>query len=343
MRWRSIPHWPTVVLLLLLGVEQAGADDESGGGVAAVEALIRDLKAAGDVSQREVALFHLRSAGALGVETTRAARDAAPRGKLRDSLHEAYLWQLTARATGVLQVGIDSQLTFDGQFASLRNEGKDIVDALLRLIDDEVAPILIRVHATRALADVIEDNDEATKHHVLPHLREWNADVLVAPVLREQIEILLAILGERNRLFQDIRRLEKMSNSQNVGVILRTNEALATLNYRIRNYEKAVSHYDRILVVMEDIHKRQKDLGVPDAALEELRLQMALHYYNAACSNSLHNDISKAQELLKKAVRLHAEHFDNINRDGDLRALREDSGYAEFRQELEAMFEGRSL
>lgn len=343
-----MPHWLGAVVLLLLGTgvqaraEEPGAD-KAGDGAAAVEALIRDLKATDDASQREVVLFRLRSAGTHGVEPTRAARDATPRGKLWDSLHEAYLWQLSARAVGVLQVGIDSQLTFDGQFAGLGDEGKDIVDALLRLIDDEVAPIVIRIHATRALADVVEDKDKATKRRLLPHLRELNGDVLVAPVLREQIEILLAILGERNRLFRDIRRLEKMADSKNIGVILRTNEALATLNYRIRNYEKAVSHYDRILVVMEDIHKRQKDLGVPDEALAELQLQMALHYYNAACSNSLHGDISKAQAFLKKAVGLHAEHFDNIERDGDLRGLCEDSGYAEFRRELEAMFEGRSL
>ena len=337
-------RWVLLTLPLVLSCSGAGrqiAAEETTYGVLAVDALIEDLRAAAEGEQRDVVLLRLRSTGVLGLGPTKAARDATAPGAIRNALNDAYLWQLAAKSVGVLQEGIDSQLTFDGQFTSLRQHGKEIVDALVRLVDDENAPLIVRSYATRALADVVED--DAEKRRILPYLRELNADILMAPMLREQIEILLAILGERNRLFQDIRRLEKMAESENVGLLLRTNEALATLNYRIRNYERAVGHYDRIVTIMEDVYEQQKKLGIPEESLAELQMQMALHYYNAACSNSLHQDIPKARELLKKAVRLRTEHFANIEKDGDLRALRADESYEEFRTELETMFEGRSL
>ncbi|MEM7232723.1 MAG: hypothetical protein AAF517_11135, partial [Planctomycetota bacterium] len=81
----------------------------------------------------------------------------------------------------------------------------------------------------------------------------------------------------------------------------------------------------------------------PASIRNAVREQLTLHYYNAACSNSLLGDIERCKRYLKIAVQGDDAHFDNIEKDGDLLKLRKHESYKAFRRELEALFEEEDL
>ena len=74
-----------------------------------------------------------------------------------------------------------------------------------------------------------------------------------------------------------------------------------------------------------------------------MEAQRTLHFYNAACSNSLHGNLDRAKKYLRKAVEGNPEHFENIDKDGDLIRLRKDPSYKKFKEELGRMFEDEEL
>ena len=82
---------------------------------------------------------------------------------------------------------------------------------------------------------------------------------------------------------------------------------------------------------------------LPEEALEKLRVELALQYYNAACSNSLFGDLERTKILIRKAVELDPMHYNNMQKDGDLLNLRKDPTFPDFRKELGKLFEKQSL
>lgn len=301
-----------------------------------VDSLLESLREASEHTRPAVAR-KLILLGEAGLATTRAARDREQNPRLRRVLTTIATWQLAGKIAPTLRERSGTGLRFDGQYADLSEEGPEVVNALLALLggearfpgDDALTQGNLREASARALADVGSPS-------LLPELRTMYHDPLFFRPLAEQIGILMAIFGDTYAVEQEISRLEELiaqDEALSTGFLLR-NMDLSELYYQIRDYSKAVACYDRILLVYEQQYRIAKRSRLPPNVLKNIEKEFALHYYNAACSQTLNGDLEKAKEFLKKCIQLDASHFENLARDGDLAKLRESEGYREFRAEL---------
>ena len=326
-----------VVSSLLLGGAASGQEPE--GEPAAKPTPIEDLLAGyrnAPEEERPQWLHRLCKAGPDALEATRASHGAETDEELRAGLARALRWQLADKIVPVLRAGIETQLTFDGQYSSLSELGAGVVDSLFALVEDDTADPEIRLAASRALADVGDQS-------MLPRLRELHYDILLPAFLREQLGILMATLGDTHTIDRQIVRMKELAESEDPMRRELGNRELANLYYRIRNYGEAVACYERLLEIWEAFYRAQEAAGVGGEDLEGVAEVLALHYYNAACSSSLALRFDQAKEYLRKAIKLHAIHLENIAKDGDLAPLRAEKSYPEFRKELEAMFDDLSI
>ncbi len=309
-----------------------------------VEALIAGLLAA-PADDRVLWVHKLIEAGPDALDATLKARDSAKDADVKEALSRAATWQVARRVTPVLREGFESQLTFAGQFLALRKEGPRVVDALLALVEDAASPGEVRLCACRALADVIDPKlkpDDAgglgpieRDPTLLSRLRKLYHDILFPYLLQEPVGILLAILGDTQAVDSELARLEKLSQSSNPAESIPSHIQLSHLYYQIRSYEKAVKSYDKVLPFYERVLEAQRERRASKESIASVKKELALQYYNAACSSSLSGNLEKAKRLLRKAVELEATHFKNIDEDGDLAGLRNSPGYAEFKKDLE--------
>jgi tetratricopeptide (TPR) repeat protein len=289
-----------------------------------------------NAAERPALLKQLVDAGPAALDATRKARDEAPTADEKAVFARAATWQLAALIEKRLHEGVESQLTFDGQYTSLREHGREGIDALFAIIDDDTTRVAYRLAACRALAD-------AGDASLVPRLRALHNDALLLPALREELGIVMAVFGEKQAVEDELRRSLRFASSPFLPLRLEAHLALANLNYRVRDYKKAVEAYEEIISVTQQIQALQKRSGAPEDVIEETQRNLGLHYYNAACSNSLHGDFERAQKYLRKAVEAEPMHFQNMERDGDLLKLRQQPGYEAFRKELGKLFEGKSL
>jgi tetratricopeptide (TPR) repeat protein len=320
-----------VVAPALLSAEERKAAVDPG----PIIARIREAPA----SERRRLVQDLAAAGPLALEATRRARDEASDPEVKEALARAALWQLVAKMTPALEASLESQLTYDGQFAELAPEGAEAAAALLALAEDAASSFPLRLTALHAIADLAGPGKGPEPERLRERLRAIHRDVLAPERLRDQAGMLLAILGETQTIGPEIARLEKLSESDDPRDSVSADIELANLYHRIRSYEKAVKCYDRILRFYERIFEAQKRQRAPPEVLERLRRELGLHYYNAACSSSLAKDVTKAKALIRKAVELDPIHFSNMEKDGDLANLRKDPDYQAFRRELGKPFE----
>ena len=330
----AVKCWAPV--LVSLGFLGAGRTDD----ITTAEIISR-LGTAGP-QERPVLVHQLSVAGPGALAETRKARDALADGELRLDLSRAATWQLARKLSPRLLEGYESQLTYAGQHAEVRSEGPEVIDALLVLIDDASTDMRVRLSACRALADAVDpkidqpgiDLTPERKSRALSSLRKLYHDVLLSAILREQVGILLAILGDTQAVDSEIGRLERLASSDNEVESAQSHLQLANLYYRIRNYEKAVKSYDRIVAFYERFVSLQKRRRARPEVLQELSKELALHYYNAACSSALNKDLEKSKALLRKAVDLNPSNLENVEKDGDLLYLRSDASFPSFREEL---------
>lgn len=285
---------------------------------------------------RRDAVDELIAIGPEALDDVRAARDETKDEEAARALDHAATWIVAREILPILERGIESQLTYDGQYAELADFGKGVSRALVAIVDDSASPFADRIAACRALADLGDKE-------VLPDLRRLERDVLLPHGLREQLSILLAIFGDRHAIEREIAEYERFAADRVLSVRLAALTQLANLWYRIRDYKKAVGTYEEILSIYEQVLKDQRDAGTPAEFLQAVERELTLHYYNAACSNSLYGDLDRAKEYLRRAVEGDPTHFDNMTADGDLRRLREDPSYEDFRRELGKLFEGKDL
>jgi tetratricopeptide (TPR) repeat protein len=335
-RRRAAPRAILAAGFLLLPALLEGK--EEGKAAANPEALIARIREAPAAERRRLAQ-DLAAAGPAALDATRKARDEAADPEVKEAFARAALWQLAAKVTPALEASIESQLTFDGQFAGLKEEGPEAPEALLALAEDAATAFPLRVTALHALADLAAREKDARPARLQERLRGLHHDVLAPERLRDQAGILLAILGDTQALDAEIGRLEKLAGSEDPRESVSSNIELSNLYYRIRSYEKAVKCYDRILRFYEQILDAQKRAGAPREVLDRIRRELGLHYYNAACSSSLAKDVAKTKSLIRKAVDLDPIHYSNMERDGDLANLRKDAEYPAFRRELGKPFE----
>ena len=297
-------------------------------------------------ADRRRAAGDLIALGPGALAEARRARDEAADPELKAAYDRAARWLLAAKMKPVLLERYASNLTFDGQYEDLKSEGPETAAALLAMFDDEETPPGLRFAAAHALADV---RDPA----VLPTLRRLEQDPLLAYRLREEAGTLMAILGDSSSMDQKIKDLlpaaekklapldRKSVDRESVGERLnlgykraRANIDLSNIYYRIRQYPKAIACYDRAIENLEELRR----LEIP-GIIEEL----ALAYYNAACSLSLNGEIDRAKEMLKKAVGVDPRHLKSMDKDGDLRNVRSAPGYPEFKRALEKPLEDKQI
>jgi tetratricopeptide (TPR) repeat protein len=294
---------------------------------------------------RRLAVEELIRLGPGALDETRKARDRASDPGVRAALERAARWIVAGKLRAVLDERSKSNLTFDGQFADLKSQGPEAAGALLGLFDDEETPASIRISAARALADLADPS-------VLPRVREIQEDPLLGIGLRKEAGTLMAILGDSSRMEKEIKdltaRAKKKAPALRPGAVdaaaltlnfakFQANIDLANLYYRIRKYGKAVECYDEAVPILESLRGNER------IDKEKLDEQLALTYYNAGCSLTLAGDLDRAKEMLRKSVVIDPVHLKNLDQDGDLKKLRESSGYQEFKRGLEKPLEKKSI
>ena len=332
----------TLVMLILGGHLSAGSPADTG-------ELISRIATAGP-SDRPALVYRLSLAGPEALSLTRKARDSASDEELRNALARACRWQLARKLAPALLEGFETQLTYAGQYVDLLTDDPEVVEALLALIEDAATDIRVRFAACRAHEDAVDPKVTypGGKHppgllkdsaELLSPLRKLYHDVLLPEPLREQMGILLAVLGDTHAVDSALARLEKLAAGGNAIASTQSHLQLATLYDRLRDYEKAVRSYERVLAFFERIIAIEKRGRNRQTVLASLARELAPHYYNTACSSALNRDIEKAKTLLRKAVELDALHLENLQKDGDLTNLRNDPTYGAFREELKRLAE----
>jgi tetratricopeptide (TPR) repeat protein len=302
-------------------------------------------------AERRKAAAGLIALGPGALAESRRARDEAADPESKAALDRAVRWILAAKMKPVLLERYASNLTFDGQYEDLKSEGLEAAAALLGMFDDEETPAGLRLAAAHALADLRDPS-------ILSSLRRLEQDPLFAAPLREEAATLLAILGDTSVVDQKIKKLlpkaektlapiDKSSNVDALNERLNLgfqraldNIELSNQYYRIRQYPKAIACYDRAIESFEELRRLGSPIITRQLNLDE---RLALAYYNAACSLSLNGEIDRGREMLKKAVGMDPRHLKSMDKDGDLRNLRNAPGYAEFKRGLEKPLEDKQI
>ena len=280
----------------------------------------------------------VRDLAKLGPEALATIRSGIKKGPgpVSATLVKARNLIISTRVAGVLQRGIKSQLSFDGQYNELAENRTENIEALFFLLNDESSPYAIRHGSCRALADIGDKS-------LLPRLRQLYWDILLDPDLRNELGIILAIFGDTTAIDNKLTRYSRFTDHQRSLVRRSANIELSNLYYRIRNYARAIEAYEKILEISEKLLKTQRQARVPQEVLREGEQQLNLHYYNAACSNSLGGNLERAKKYLLKAVQGNPEHYGNIGKDGDLINLRKDPGFPAFMKKLGRLFEDEEI
>ena len=277
----------------------------------------------------------LAKLGPDALETIRSGIKKGPK-PVSAALSKARNLIISTRVTEVLRRGIQSQLSFDGQYNELADNRAENIEALFFLLNDESYPYAIRHGSCRALAD-IGDKD------LLPRLRQLYWDLLLDPDLRSELGIIIAIFGDTTAIDKKVERFSRFTSHKRDLVRLTANRELANLYYRVRNYARAIEAYEEILKISEQLLKAQRQARLPKEVVREGEERLNLHYYNAACSNSLGGNLERAKKYLLKAVQGNPEHYGNIGKDGDLMNLRKDPGFGDFMKKLGRLFEDEEI
>ncbi len=287
--------------------------------------LIQTYLKADSTLKARIARQSLLSAGS---EHHKAVREASEKVKSShkdkaQGLKEISVKLLSQELTKVIEKKLATGLVFDGQYDAFK-EIPGALEALHSLLDDETVDIRVRMGSINALADVA---DEKFK----PRLEALIDDPFLYPLIREELGILLAILGDTRKVDNDIKKLKEHVNSRNPDLSLNANLQLANLSYRIRKYGQAIECYKRILGIYQLVRTRfPKDHPLVKVNFNDRAL--ALQHYNTACSYSLNKEIKEAREHLKKSILLDSTHFKNMSIDGDLKNLRDAKGHKEYKQ-----------
>ncbi|MEM7234576.1 MAG: hypothetical protein AAF517_20525, partial [Planctomycetota bacterium] len=118
----------------LLAQDESSNDKSSKDEKPSVESVIARLRKAPQ-KKRAAVIDELIDLGPEARKATVAARDGAE-GALKKAFARAARWQLAETLSAELRAGLETQLTFDGQYTKLKELGADGVDALLAILDD---------------------------------------------------------------------------------------------------------------------------------------------------------------------------------------------------------------
>lgn len=310
----------SALFLLLIPASRSWSLEDSTPGLA--ELVKAYLEAPGPLEARRARLTLLESELASAEALSELARKEE-KPERAEKLEEVARQALATHIEKDIREKLETGLVFDGQYDHLKKLPGSL-DALHTLVEGETVDLPVRLGAINALADVA---DRGYK----PRLENLVEDPFLYPVIREQLGLLLAILGDTRKIDRDIEQLEQHVESSNPDLALGANLQLANLSYRIRRYETTIACYHRVLKIYELVRTRfpaNHPLVVSNFNDSSLSLQ----HYNLSCSYSLSGKIEKAREHLKTAVLLDPIHYKNMSIDGDLKNLREAEGHEEFRR-----------
>ncbi|HLU49636.1 MAG TPA: hypothetical protein VK116_16170, partial [Planctomycetota bacterium] len=273
---------------LIVGIlGDAGAAPAPGGDDAQrIEKLVEAVVQSKGVARRD-AIAELIESGDGATEAIRAARARTDDADALRALDHVETWILAHEIYPALERGLETQLVFDGQYSDLEELGPGVARALVAIVDDSATEFAVRIAACRALADVGDRS-------VIPELRRLGKDILLPHALREQLNVLLAIFGDRRAIEDELADYERFAKNEMISVRLAALSQLANLSYRIRDYKRAVECYEEMISIYEQLLDRQRTAGASPQLLQVIERELTLHYYNAACSNTLHGDIEKA-------------------------------------------------
>jgi len=206
-------------------------------------------------------------------------------------------------------------LVFAGQYKDLAKM-PEAAALLLETVADARNTLGLRDAAANALCDLA---DPAT----LPAVRTLFEDPLTEDRLVESLAFVAAELGDdaliRRRegvVREELARAK--TDSERVGA----HRSLARLLYRRKKYEEAIPQYDAIIKLFRD---KIESLAHPPA---EMRAELSIHYYNAACTAGLLKRYDDAVKYLRLAQETDpgstAGLLENLQNDGDLEGLRGD-------------------
>lgn len=325
---RAVPDAPTPIAV---PEKQSTTLDEPDQASKKVKAIIGSLRNATSAISRRRAVLDLIKLGPDAIPAILSTLEQTPPKKLHATLQRVVVTLRAEKLKPRIRERVSTGLFFDGQYDDFKSEGADVGASVLSIVEDEGESAAMRQGALNALADIAEAE-------FLPRIRTLESDPLLDPDIREELGTLMAILGDTRRVDRKIRHFVKDIENPNIRVAIEANSQLAHLYYRIRRYSKAVECYDRILKVYNDIEKAQ---GFPRSA--SFFRQKALRHYNAACSCTLAGALDKAKENLLKAVELDPTHLANMEKDGDLKKLRDSEDFPQFKKELKKLLKDRSL
>ncbi len=329
MKYPAFLLLPSLLISLVVSAQWAVADS---GTAEKAQAIIVEIEKNGGAKEL---VRDLAKLGPDALETIRAGIKKGP-GPVSATLEKARNLINSTRVTAVLRRGIQSQLSFDGQYNELTENRAENIEALFSLLNDESSPYSIRHGSCRALADIGDKS-------LLPRLRQLYWDILLDQDLRSELGIILAIFGDTTAIDNKLKRYSRFTNDRRILIRLSANIELSNLYYRVRNYARAIEAYEKILKLSEERLKFQRQARQPKEILREAEEDLNLRYYNAACSNSLGGNLERAKKYLLKAVQGNPAHYGNISKDGDLLNLRKDPGFADFMKKLGRLFEDEEI
>ena len=249
----------------------------------------------------------------------------------------------------------EAGLLYRGQFRHLAPLGAEGVSGLLTVFRDEDRPPALRVRAAMALGDLtpspppvvpgeaegepttqsdLDASQEELRENVLSALREVVQDFLSEPWFEQEAGYLMARLGDRTYVEPLIERWTDVAGqnptSTNFVLLLTAHQELSEVHYRIGDYPNAVRHYQLRAALLEDLLTRVK--GEQRRAIAA---ELALLRYNLSCSLSLSGRYEEAFSTLETALLHDDVTIGMIDLDGDLRGLRADRRFDEWRGRMQ--------
>jgi hypothetical protein len=255
-------------------------------------------------------------------ETIRALEATARHmGKLRDALY----MEIVANAFRQVEKKHGLNLIFAGQFEHLKKFGPRAVrGAMLLMKDIDLHPEGYHRKAWEVVADVGTKGDKA----VLAELKDISTDFLMEDEIQDGAVYAMAVLGDTSGLERKIKEYQERAQ-EDPRQSFPSMEKIASIYYHSRQYKKSAGVYftliqqiQKILEANQDKLSEKQKVGYGD--------WVANLAYNCACSLSLDKNFPGAYSMLALCLKndsdvkkIHA----NIQRDGDLKNLREHEAF----------------
>ena len=260
----------------------------------------------------------LRTAGVRAVPVLRALIDDESRTEL-----EAFVALIAVDALEE-SLAREPGLVYRGQFQTCEVLGTEGVAAFLAVFRDEDQTQVARTRAAIALGDIAPG--AGASDVLAPALLEIIEDFLSEPWFEQEAGYLLVRLGDRSYVDPLIARWEEVARQPptrtRLAELLDAHTKLAEVHYRVGAYPEAIGHYLKKAAILEDVLER-----VRDEVRAGLEAELALLYYNLACSQSLAGRVDAARTSLERALTHDEVDLDMVAADGDLRGLRAMPGH----------------